>query len=113
MKARGDGLGYDLIKAEFHFEEGVSSNTATVWIDGVQQPRSGLFCMQETTLSGLCKAQPTSSAHRSGRQMYSMQATWAAIGGKVPLCRVHDLRDSFAVGSHVHLSRKPWLIYVL
>ena len=42
MKARGDGLGYDLIKAEFHFEEGVSSNTATVWIDGVKQPRCDL-----------------------------------------------------------------------
>jgi len=39
VKARGDGLGYDLIKAEFHLGESVSSNTASVWIDGVQQPR--------------------------------------------------------------------------
>ncbi|CAL5226778.1 g9635 [Coccomyxa viridis] len=48
VKARGDGLGYDLIKAEFHFEEGVSSNTATVWIDGVKQPR-WRFHLQELT----------------------------------------------------------------
>lgn len=43
MKARGDGLGYDLIKAEFHFEEGVSSNTASVWIDGAKQSRCEMF----------------------------------------------------------------------
>ena len=39
VKARGDGLGFDLIKAEFHFDDGVSSNTASVWVDGVQQAR--------------------------------------------------------------------------
>ena len=39
VKARGDGLGFDLIKAEFHFDDGVSSNTASVWVDGVKQTR--------------------------------------------------------------------------
>ena len=39
VKARGDGLGFDLIKAEFHFDDGLSSNTASVWVDGVQQAR--------------------------------------------------------------------------
>lgn len=39
VKARGDGLGFDLAKAEFHFEDGIRSDTATVWIDGKQQAR--------------------------------------------------------------------------
>ena len=39
VKARGDGLGFDLIKAEFHFDDGVSSNTASVWVDGEKQTR--------------------------------------------------------------------------
>ncbi len=41
VKARGDGLGFDLIKAEFHFDDGVSSNTASVWVDGMKQTRWG------------------------------------------------------------------------
>lgn len=39
VKARGDGLGFDLSKAEFHFEDGIRSDTASVWIDGQQQTR--------------------------------------------------------------------------
>ena len=42
VKARGDGLGFDLIKAEFHFDNGVSSNTASVWVDRMKQTRWGI-----------------------------------------------------------------------
>ena len=37
VKARGDGLGFDLSKAEFHFD--ADSSTASVWIGGQPQPR--------------------------------------------------------------------------
>lgn len=37
VKARGDGLGFDLSKAEFHFEP--DNSTASVWIDGQHQAR--------------------------------------------------------------------------
>ena len=37
VKARGDGLGFDLAKAEFHFDAGNAS--ACVWMDGKPQPR--------------------------------------------------------------------------
>lgn len=37
VKARGDGLGFDLSKAEFHFD--ADSTTASVWLDGQLQPR--------------------------------------------------------------------------
>lgn len=52
MKARGDGLGYDLIKAEFHFDGGVSSNTASVWIDGESQPRWATLPDEPTAPAG-------------------------------------------------------------
>lgn len=39
VKARGDGLGFDLSKAEFHFDDGLESNIASVWIDGQPQSR--------------------------------------------------------------------------
>jgi hypothetical protein len=37
VKARGDGLGFDLSKAEFHFD--ADNTTASVWLDGQPQPR--------------------------------------------------------------------------
>jgi phosphopantetheinyl transferase len=43
VKARGDGLGFDLLKAEFHFDKGLESNTATLWIDGQPQSRWDVF----------------------------------------------------------------------
>ncbi len=49
VKARGDGLGFDLSKAEFHFEDGIRSDTASVWIDGQQQTRWEP-CMKMMTL---------------------------------------------------------------
>ena len=55
VKARGDGLGYDLIKAEFHFDGGVSSNTASVWIDGEPQSRWATL-PNEPTLVGTSRS---------------------------------------------------------
>ena len=55
VKARGDGLGYDLIKAEFHFDGGVSSNTASVWIDGEPQSRWATL-PDEPTLVGTSRS---------------------------------------------------------
>ncbi|EIE24817.1 4'-phosphopantetheinyl transferase [Coccomyxa subellipsoidea C-169] len=46
VKARGDGLGFDLSKAEFHFEDGIRSDTASVWIDGRQQTRWRFFLQE-------------------------------------------------------------------
>ena len=52
VKARGDGLGFDLIKAEFHFDDGVSSNTASVWVDGVKQTRWAAGLPTHVTYAG-------------------------------------------------------------
>ena len=43
VKARGDGLGFDLGKAEFRFS-GHNRNSACVLIDGRPQPRCALCC---------------------------------------------------------------------
>ena len=50
VKARGDGLGFDLSKAEFHFD--ADNSTAGVWIDGQPQPR----CIGNLHLAGCTAA---------------------------------------------------------
>ena len=63
MKARGDGLGFDLGKAEFRFS-GHDRNSACVLIDGRPQPRCALCCFTHVAASPMSSNHPPCALQR-------------------------------------------------